>query len=400
MDVEATTIKPNSLAGMRQEWVLGAAVVTTALFLSFGKNWLADLSNPFWFALMLVWLFAAIMGSAFAVVRHAESIAHRLGEPLGTLVLTLSIIGIEVMMISAVMLTGDGKPTLARDTMFGIAMIVLNGMIGVSLLCGGLRHHEQEYNLQGANSFLSLIVPLTVLGLVLPNFTKTTEGPTLSSFQSVFLSVMSISIYGVFLIIQNSRHREYFMKPAGASMQAARSAALHRGTNHGETNHAEISHGETNSGETNSVAYHAVLLVMYLLPLIVLAEEIALPIDHGIHVLHAPVALGGFLVAALILSPESFSATRAALANDLQRSINILLGSVLASIGLTIPAVLTIGLITGKTVVLGLDPVNSLLLVLTLALCGLTFTSNRTNVLLGAVHLVVFLAYVMLIFEH
>ncbi len=390
MDVEATIIKPNYLAGLRQEWVLGAAVVTTGLFLLFGKGWLADLSNPLWFALMLVWLFAAIMGSAFAVVRHAESIAHRLGEPLGTLVLTLSVIGIEVMMISAVMLTGDGKPTLARDTMFGIAMIVLNGMVGVSLLCGGLRHHEQEYNLQGANAFLSLIVPLTVLGLVLPNFTKATEGPTLSRFQSVFLAVMSISIYGVFLVIQNSRHRQYFMKPAGVSTQAARSAASHRDANH----------GEANSGQINSVTYHALLLVTYLLPLIVLAEEIALPIDHGIHALHAPVALGGFLVAALILSPESFSATRAALANDLQRAINILLGSVLASIGLTIPAVLTIGLITGKTVVLGLDPVDSLLLVLTLALCGLTFTSNRTNVLLGAVHIVVFLAYVMLIFEH
>ena len=139
---------------------------------------------------------------------------------------------------------------------------------------------------------------------------------------------------------------------------------------------------------------------MYLLPIVVLAEEIALPIDHGIEVLHAPAALGGFLVAALILSPESLSATRAALANDLQRSINILLGSVLASIGLTIPAVLTIGLVTGKTVVLGLDPANTLLLVLTLAVSALTFTRDRTNVLLGAVHLLLFLAYVMLLFEH
>jgi Ca2+:H+ antiporter len=152
-------------------------------------------------------------------------------------------------------------------------------------------------------------------------------------------------------------------------------------------------------GETNSPTYHAVLLALYLLPLVVLAEEIALPIDHGIHVLHAPVALGGFLVAALILSPESLSATRAALANDLQRSINILLGSVLASIGLTIPAVLTIGLVTGKTVILGMAPADSLLLVLTLAVSALTFTKNRTNVLMGAVHILLFLAYLMLIFQ-
>jgi Ca2+:H+ antiporter len=386
MSSEAVAAKSSYFTDLRREWLLAAAFATTALFLLFGKGWLADLSNPLWFALMLVWLFAVIMGSAFAVVHHAESLAVRLGEPLGTLVLTLSVIGIEVMMISAVMLTGEGKPALARDTMFGIVMIVLNGMIGLALLLGGLRHREQEYNLQGASAFLSLIVPLTVLGLVLPNFTQASVGPTLSTFQAVFLAIMSIGIYGVFLIIQNWRHREYFVRPA-------RGEALEHPPGGAAPGHAA-------HGETNSLAYHAGLLVMYLLPLVVLAKKIAVPIDHGIEVLHAPLALGGFLVAALILSPESLSATRAALANDLQRSINILLGSVLASIGLTIPAVLTIGLMTGKTVILGLDPADSLLLVLTLAVCALTFTSNRTNVLLGAVHLLLFLAYVMLIFEH
>src|SRR3984885_8518351 len=379
MSAEAALLKTGPLAGLRREWLLGVAFATMALFLSFGKGWLADLSNPWWFALMLVWLFAVIMAAAFAVVHHAESLAIRLGEPLGTLVLTLSVIGIEVMMISAVMLTGEGKPALARDAMFGVVMIVLNGMIGLALVLGGLRHHEQEYNLRGANSFLSLIVSLTVLGLVLPNFTEATPGPTLSAFQSVFMVVMSIAIYVVFLFIQNWRHRDYFVKPlVGESIAAV-----------------EASHGEV-----HSLTYHSTLLLLYLLPIVVLAEEIAVPIDHGIEVLHAPAALGGFLVAALILSPESLSATRAALANDLQRSINILLGSVLASIGLTIPAVLTIGLFTGKTVVLGLDPANSVLLVLSLAVCGLTFTSIRTNVLMGAVHLLLFLAYLMLLFEH
>ena len=364
---------------LRREWLLGVAVASSALFLLFGKGWLADLSNPWWFALMLVWLFSVIMGAAFAVVHHAESLAVRVGEPLGTLVLTLSVIGIEVTMISAVMLTGEGQPALARDAMFGGVMIVLNGMVGIALLLGGIRHHEQQYNLQGANSFLSLIVPLTVLGLVLPNFTNTSVGPTLSTFHSIFLSLMSIGIYCLFLIIQNWRHREYFTRPV-----LAEAAGSH----------------ETGHTATNSLTYHGVLLVLYLVCVVALAEEIALPIDHGIEVLHAPAALGGFLVAALILSPESLSATRAALANDLQRSINILLGSVLASIGLTIPAVLTIGLITGKTVILGLDAVNSLLLVLTLIVSALTFTSNRTNVLSGAVHILLFLAYVMLLFEH
>ena len=269
MSSEATLVKAGYLSTLRREWLLGAGFATTALFLLFGKGWLADLSNPLWFALMLVWLFSVILSSAFAVVHHAESLAVRLGEPLGTLVLTLSVIGIEVMMISAVMLTGEGKPALARDTMFGVVMIVLNGMIGLSLLLGGLRHHEQEYNLQGANSFLSLIVPLTVLGLILPNFTSASLGPTLSVLQSIFLAVMSVGIYSLFLIIQNWRHREYFVKPAKAIEGLGKaSAAEHIAT--------------------NSITYHALFLVMYLLPVVVLAEEIALPIDHGIEVLHAP----------------------------------------------------------------------------------------------------------------
>ena len=137
MRSEVTLVKAGYLSTLRREWLLGVAFATTALFLLFGKGWLADLSNPLWFALMLVWLFAVILSSAFAVVHHAESLAVRLGEPLGTLVLTLSVIGIEVMMISAVMLTGEGEPELARDTMFGVVMIVLNGMIGLSLLLGG-----------------------------------------------------------------------------------------------------------------------------------------------------------------------------------------------------------------------------------------------------------------------
>ncbi len=381
MSALPTTARPSLGGVLRRDWPLGAALPTAILFVLFGKGWLADLSNPFWFGLMTLWLFAAVLLAAFSIVHHAEHLAVKLGEPLGTLVLTLSVIGIEVMMISAVMLTGKGDPVLARDTMFAIVMIVLNGMVGISLLLGGLRHHEQEYNLQGANAFLSLIVPLTVLGMILPNFTNSSPGATLSSFQSVYLSIVSVAVYGLFLIIQNWRHREYFLAPASSA----------RNMNH------DPAHG--GAPEAYSSVYHAAFLLMYLLPLIVLAKKIAIPIDQGIRVLHAPAALGGFLVAALILSPESLSAIRAALANDLQRSINILLGSVLASIGLTIPAVLTVSLFTGKTIVLGLDMAQSALLVLTLGISALTFTSNRTNVLLGAVHILLFLTYIMLIFE-
>jgi Ca2+:H+ antiporter len=360
---------------LRDEKTLALSLLTTALFFFFGAGWLADLTNPAWFGFVSIWLFAVILLSAFAIVRHAESLAELLGEPLGTLILTLSVIGIEVAMISAVMLTGEDKPSLARDTMFAVVMIVLNGMVGISLLLGGWRHFEQDYNINGANSFLALIVPLSVLGLVLPSFTKTTASPTFSPFQAIFITIMSIGLYVVFLFIQNRRHREYFVST--------------------DANQEKTHHDFT----VRSIPYHAAFLVAFLLPLVVLAKKLAVPVDYGTHKFGAPQALGGFLVAVLILSPEAMSAVKAALRNDLQRSINISLGSVLATIGLTIPAVLTIGLITGKTVVLGLNSADTVLLVLSLILSTLTFTHERTNILLGAVHLLLFLAYLMLIFE-
>jgi Ca2+:H+ antiporter len=362
------------LAYLKREWPLGAAIVTTALFLAFGGSWLADLAGAAWFTFMSGWLFAVILIASFAAVRHAEVIAHRLGEPAGTLVLTLAVTGIEVAIIAAVMYGGKGNAALARDAMFAVVMIVLNGMVGLSLLLGGLRHHEQTYNLQGANAFLAVIIPIAVLGLVLPNFTVSSPGPTLSTMQATFLIVMSIALYGVFLAIQNLRHREYFVDAtAGAA------------------------HDEAH--EAGALAYHAPLLLLYLGAVMLLAKQLAVPINYGIHVLHAPAALGGFLVSVLVLAPESLSAARAALANQLQRSVNLLLGSVLASISLTIPAVLAIGFITDQTIVLGLDAADTTLLVLTLAVSTLTFASSRTNVLLGAVHMLLFVAYLMLIFD-
>ena len=379
MDTETASIDEHNriVALLRQEWSLLASVVTAGLFLLFGGVWLADLSDAVWFAFVLLWLFSIILLSAFAVVRHAESLAIILGEPFGTLILTLSVIGIEVLMISAVMLTGEGKPAMARDTMFSVVMILLGGMTGVSLLLGGLRHREQTYNLQGANAYLALIIPLAVLGFVLPNFTTTTTGPTLSRFQSVFTSLMSVGIYGVFLAVQTSRHREYFVSPD-------------------PDNANEHLHGEY---EAHAAPYHAVFLVLYILPLIILAKQFAVPLEYGTDVLGAPGALSGLLVATLILSPEAMSAVRAAVRNQLQRSVNILLGSVLATIALTIPAVLSIGLITDTTVYLGLGAVNSILLLTLLALSMITFSNIRTNVLLGAVHLLLFLAFLMLVFE-
>jgi len=213
-----------------------------------------------------------------------------------------------------------------------------------------------------------------VLGLVLPNFTEPSPGPPLWTLHEVFLIFMSLGLYGVFLAIQTLRHRHYFLGP---------------------DEQEPVPH----PAEILALPWHGALLIAYIVPIVLLSKQIAVPIDYGVRVFGAPEAVIGFLVAALVLSPESLAALRAALANQMQRSINLLLGSVLASISLTIPAVLVIGLATDRTVILGLAPVDAILLVLTLALSTLTFASGRTNVLLGAVHLLLFLSYLMLIFE-
>jgi len=364
------------VARIRREWPLGASLATTVVFLALGERWLADLGSLAWFSLMLGWLFGAILVSAFAVVRHAEALAEQVHEPFGTLVLTLSMSGMEMMMIAAVMYAGRGESSLARDTMLAIVMLVLNGLVGACLLLGGLRYHEQTYNIYGANAFLAVILPLAVLGLILPSATVTTPGPTLSPLQSGFLIFMSVGLYSVFLGIQMLRHREYFVSP--------------------ETVDATEAHG----GEVHSARYHGLLLLAYILPIVFLAKQIASPIDYGISVLGAPASLGGLLVAVLILSPESMAAVRSALANRLQRSINLALGTALSSISLTIPAVLIIGFITGRTIILGLEPTLAILLALTLVVSIVTFALERTNILLGAVHVLLFLAYLMLIFAN
>ena len=361
-----------------REWPLALAVVTLALAL-FAKSWIVTaLDQSGLLVLLLAIICGVILAAAIAIVRHAEILAHRLGEPAGTLLLTLAITGLEVAMVAFVMSTGSDKPTLARDTMFAVVMLVLNGFLGLALLLGGLRHHEQRFNLQSANAFLVMILPLTVLGLILPDFTHATTGPTLSKFQMVFLSVMSVGIYGVFLFVQNRRHRGFFMAPEAAAEAAA----------------PELEHHSA-----HSTLYHAVMLGAYGLPLVLLAKQMAAPLDAMVFKLGAPAALGGFIMALLVLTPESIAAIRAALANRLQRSVNILLGSVLASIGLTIPLVIAVSLVTGRTLVLGVDAVGTVMLVLTLLTSILTFSLPRTNVLLGCVHLLLFGAYVMLMFD-
>lgn len=362
---------------IRAEWFLAVSLATTFGFALGGETLYSVLDQPLWLALVFLWLFGTVMGSALAVVRHADQIAEVLGEPYGTLVLTLSVTAIEVMSITAVMLHGANNPTLVRDTLFAIIMIVLGVMLGGALLTGGWRHREQQYNLQSANAYLGVIIPLSVLTLSLPNFTQATTGPTLSFAQQLFIVVMSVGLYGAFLAIQTGRHRGFFRFDEPGPEHPLHAAPQ----------------------TPPRLLPHALMLIAYMAPVALLAEELAHPIDYFIETLAAPAPLGGIIIAILVATPEALGATRAALANHVQRSVNISLGSVLSTIGLTVPVMLAISYFTAHEVYLGLDPANDLLLVLTLAVSVVTFASGRTNVLQGAVHIVLFAAFVMLIFE-
>ncbi len=354
------------------------AIVTSMAAFAYGPTLEHLLTGSPWMPITAVWLFLTILAASKAVVRHAEGLAHHLGEPYGTLILTLSITTIEVASISSVMLHGANNPTLVRDTLFAIVMIILNGMVGLSLLCGGWIHKEQHYNLQGANTYLSVIVPLAVLSLILPDFTRSTPGPTLSGTQQAFLVIVAIGLYAAFLAIQMGRHRFYFSIEPPSRLEAPAPDANSR---------------------PRSILKNAVLLVVYLIPIIYLANLLARPIDYLSETLHLPDALGAVIIAALVATPEAMTAIRAATSNQLQRSMNIMLGSVLATIGLTIPAMLVMAQLTDRHFVLGLQHTDIVMLLLTLFSSVITFGSGRTNVLQGAVHLLLFAAYVLLIFQ-
>ena len=325
-------------------------------------------------ALLFVWILGAILWCAFGVVTEADHLAEMLGEPLGTLILTLSIVVIEVMLISAVMLGGGGSPTVGRDTMFAVMMIVLNGVVGLSLVVGGIRHHTQDYSLEGATAYLSVIIPLATIALILPSVTQSTSDGTLTTTQAILFSIATAVLYVIFLIVQTSRHRDLF-------------------TLSDDDGHVreEVSPG--------TIARHTILLLANVLPIVLLAKRLDKVVTHGIDDLGLPVALTGFLIALIIFTPEGVSALKAAYRNQLQRTVNLCLGACLSTVGLTLPAVLTIGLITGRDVLLGVDSTGIVLISLTLVLSIVTFSGPRTTVLEGAVHLLVFFVYVVLIFS-
>jgi Ca2+:H+ antiporter len=325
------------------------------------------------------WLFAGVLlvilfGTVFAAVHHAEMIAERIGEPYGTLLLTLSVTIIEVALIATIMLGDTPAPTLARDTVFAVVMIVCNGLVGLCIFIGGIRYREQDFQITGANLYLSVLFVLATITLDMPNFTLTAPGPVYSTAQLAVVSIVTVILYVVFLYTQMIRHRDYFVSSANEAAE----------------------HGEVISDRMLVISI--ALLLVALLAVVLLAKKFSIVVDVVTAKIGAPPAFAGVVVALLILLPESVAAVSAARKNDLQKSINLALGSSIATIGLTVPAVAVAAHVLDKQLVLGLSNQHMLILLLTFMISMLTFGTGRTNILFGLVHMVVFAVFVFMVF--
>lgn len=332
------------------------------------------------FVISISGVVAAVMGAAiiavvFAAVYHAEVIAHKLGEPFGTLVLALSVTVIEVALIVSMMFQSDsGNPALARDTVFAAVMIICNGLVGLCLLAGGIKHHVQGFQLHGALAALAVLTPLTVITLLLPNFTTSTDDASYNSAQLIFAGLSSLVLYASFVFIQTIRHRDYFLPESNAA---------------NEDNHAPLPPAE-------NTFISLVLLLVSLVAVVGLAKALSPMIEVGIAAAGAPKAVVGILIATVVLLPEGLAAYKAARANRLQTSMNLALGSALATIGLTIPAVVVVSLFLNQELLMGLGGKEAIVLVMTLLVSMITVATGRTTVLQGVVHLVIFATFLFM----
>jgi Ca2+:H+ antiporter len=362
------------------------AWAVVVVFLIGGPTWLHDPIDPMVAIVCFVVIFATILLAAFGVVHEADYLAHQLGEPYGTLILTLAIVAIEVILIAAVLLGPGENPTIGRDSIFAVMMIILNLVMGVCLVVGGRRFGEQEYNSQGALAYVAMTLLLAGIGLILPNTLSTGDG-TFWPVQAVAFAILTIVLYAVFLLMQTRGYKRFFVQPEAGHL-AVPVEPMVTGT--------PVERKEPL--DKRGIVIRSILLVALMLPIVLLAHDLALIIDFGIASVSAPVALGGVLIAIIVFTPESITAIKAAKADQLQRSINLCLGAFVSTVGLTVPAVLTVGLVTGKTVVMGVSPTETVLLLLTVGLTALTFMGQRASALQGTLHLALFAVFSVLLF--
>jgi Ca2+:H+ antiporter len=320
---------------------------------------------------------AALAGSIMMAVHHAEVVAHRVGEPLGTLVLAVAVTAIETALILSMMIAGgDGSAVLPRDAIYAAVMIICNGVVGLCLLLGGLTHREQNFRVEGAGAGLAALIVMSTLTLVLPVFTTSTPSGTYSSSQLAFVAVTSAALWMIFIFIQTVRHRDYFIPVTDAANPHV---------------HAEpptIREAWTSFG----------LLLASLVAVVGLAKMLSPRIEHAVEAANAPRAVVGIVIAALVLLPETWAAVRAARADRLQSSMNLAIGSALACIGLTVPVVVLASIAFGLPLIFGLEHKDMAMLSATFLVSAITLGTGRTYMMQGAVHLVLFAAFLFLAF--
>ncbi|WP_243312399.1 calcium:proton antiporter [Fundidesulfovibrio agrisoli] len=353
-------------APMIPQWTIAAPVVAWALYAC------AGLGLGAWFQFLLA---AGLMWAVLAGVHHAEVVAHKVGEPFGTLVLAIAVTVIEASLIVSLMFAGgQATAALARDTVFAAVMIILNGIVGLCLLVGGVRFKEQCFGLHGVSASLTTLAAISVLVLILPNYAETVPGPSYSSIQMLFVAGVTVVLYGAFVLVQTVRHRDYFLPEEGTANEACHALPPTR----------------------REAAASGGLLLTCLGVVVLLAKALAPTIEQAVEAAGAPKSLVGIIIAAVVLLPEGLAALRAARANRLQTSLNLALGSALATIGLTIPTVALVSLLTGMTLTLGIDAKSTVLFLLSLFVSVLSLATGRTTMLQGAVLLVIFAVYLLL----
>ena len=317
----------------------------------------------------------ALLGAVIASVHHAEVIAHRVGEPLGTLVLALAVTVIEAALVLSIMLAGGANSAaVPRDTVYSAVMIICNGVVGVCILVGGIRHREQTFRIEGTGSGLAALAALSALVLIIPTFTTSSPGPTYTNSQLVFVALSSLALWALFVFIQTVRHRDYFWPtsaPSDESVHAPRPAAAAAWSSAG-------------------------LLVLALVAVVGLAKLLSPTMEELVDAWQAPKAVVGILIAIIVLAPETWAALRAARADRLQTSMNLAIGSAMASIGLTVPVVAVASVWLGLPLTLGIENKDIALLTLTFLVGSITLATGRTNMLQGAIHLVIFAAFLFL----
>lgn len=370
-----------------------AVWLVVLVFVLFSDN-LTTSMTPLSTTLIFILLLCTIVGAAFGVVKQADALAYKLGEPYGTLILTLSIVSIEVILISAVMLGPGEFPTIGKDSIFSVMMIIMNLVMGLCILLGGLKYREQEYNAQGSLTYLTMIILLGGISMLLPNFILGAGSGMFTSIQAVMISAFIVVLYGLFLALQMGPYRHLYVQPPKGMMEIPyqnRSFASPAGQTSSTASIIKT--------ESREIILRAVILIAMMLPIVILSGDMAQVVDYGIQKANLPPLLGGVLIAIIVFTPESITAVKAALNNEFQRAVNLCHGAFVSTVGLSVPSVLIIGLLTDQVVLFGLSSTETLLFIITLLLSLMSFLGRRTTPVLGLMHLTLFMVFILLIFS-